>query len=88
MQTAEADIIAIRALQFVISDENLCERFLALTGLTPTEIQESVADRGLHLGALEFLLQHEPDAEAFCEASDLPAGAAMAAQRLISGEEL
>lgn len=88
MQTTEADIIAIRALQFVISEEILCERFIALTGLTPGEIQESVADRGLHLGALEFLLQHEPDAAAFCEACELPAGAAMDAQRLISGEEI
>lgn len=87
MHAAEADIIAIHALQFVIGDEKLCQRFMALTGLTPTEIQESVADRGLHLGALEFLLQHEPDAAAFCEANELPAGTALAAQTLISGEE-
>ena len=87
MQVAEAEIVAIRALQFVIGDETLCERFMAITGMTPTEIHESVADSGLHLGALEFLLQHEPDAAAFCESAELPAGAALKAQQLITGEE-
>lgn len=87
MQAAQANIIAIHALEFVIGDETLCERFMAITGMTPTEIHESVADSGLHLGALEFLLQHEPDAAAFCEATELPAGAALEAQRIISGEE-
>lgn len=86
MQPAQAEIIAIRALEFVMEDETLCERFMAITGLTPTEIHENVADGGLHLGALEFLLQHEPDAAAFCEAAELPAGAALAAQRMIGGE--
>lgn len=85
MQATEAEIIAIRALQFIIGDQTLCERFMAITGLTPTEIQESVADKGLHLGALEFLLQHEPDAAAFCEAAELAPGAALQAQRLIGG---
>ncbi|MCH7579385.1 MAG: DUF3572 family protein [Chloroflexi bacterium] len=64
MQAAQAEIIAIRALQFVMQDETLRERFMAITGLTPSEIQNNVTDSGLHLGALEFLLQHEPDAEA------------------------
>ncbi|MCH8862435.1 MAG: DUF3572 family protein [Proteobacteria bacterium] len=86
MQPAQAEIIAIHALQFVMQDETLCERFMAITGLTPTEIQNNVADSGLHLGALEFLLQHEPDAAAFCEATELPPGTALVAQRLIGGE--
>lgn len=86
MQATEAEIIAIRALQFIIGDETLCERFMAVTGLTPREIQESVADSGLHLGALEFLLQHEPDAAAFCETAELLPGAALQARRLILGE--
>ena len=87
MQAAQAEIIAIRALQFVIGDETLCQRFMAITGMTPSEIHESVADSGLHLGALEFLLQHEPDAAAFCEAAELPAGTALQAQQLIAGDE-
>jgi hypothetical protein len=85
MQATEAEIIAIRALQFIIGDQALSERFMAITGLTPSEIQESVADSGLHLGALEFLLQHEPDAAAFCEAAELAPGRALEAQQLIAG---
>ncbi len=86
MQPAQAEIIAIRAFQFVLQDETLRERFMAITGLTPSEIQNNVTDSGLHLGALEFLLQHEPDAAAFCEAAELPPGTALVAQRLIGGE--
>lgn len=53
-------MLALRALAAVIGDDVLAPRFLALTGLSPSELRAR-ADEPELLGALlRFLAEHEP----------------------------
>ncbi|EIZ78275.1 hypothetical protein WSK_3157 [Novosphingobium sp. Rr 2-17] len=53
--------MALQALGWVLSDEDRASRFLALTGLTPDALRESLAEPGTLGAVLEFLCSHEPD---------------------------
>ncbi|MFV0643317.1 MAG: DUF3572 domain-containing protein [Sphingomonadaceae bacterium] len=57
----DADILALQALGWVLSDEDRAQRFLALTGLTPDSLRDGLNDRAVLLSVLDFLAGHEPD---------------------------
>ncbi|WP_062015546.1 DUF3572 domain-containing protein [Aureimonas sp. AU4] len=67
--TVDAEAIAIDALGFVASDQELLERFLDLTGLRADEIRAAAAQPGFLVGVLDFVLAHEPTLIAFCQNS-------------------
>ena len=47
-------------------------RFLALSGVQPNQLRNAVNDPGFLSGMMDFLMQHEPTALAFCQASGTP----------------
>lgn len=59
--------IARQALTFIAEDEDRIARFLALSGVGPTEIRDRMQDPAFLGGVLDFLLGHEPDVLAFAE---------------------
>jgi hypothetical protein len=63
--------IALRALVFVLSDEDRADRFLALTGMTPDALREGVGDPAIMGAVLEFLANHETDLVAAAAALDI-----------------
>jgi hypothetical protein len=63
-----ADALALAALGWVLSDAPRAERFLALTGLTPDALRESLEAPETQRAVLEFLCGHEPDLVAAAEA--------------------
>ncbi len=68
--TALGDImdLGLEALAFILSHEALTERFIALTGLDSADLKARLQDPNLHLALLDFLMNHEPDLMAFCDA--------------------
>jgi Protein of unknown function (DUF3572) len=57
----DADALALKALGWVLTDDDRAERLLALTGLTPEILRERLTDRAVLAAVLDFLANHEPD---------------------------
>lgn len=51
----------------MLGDGPRAERFLALTGLTPDTLRESLGQPETHAAVLDFLCAHEPDLVAAAE---------------------
>jgi hypothetical protein len=60
---------AVAVLGWLANEPDMFGRFLALTGIEPSQVRGAVNDRGFLAGMLDFLMQHEPTLMAFCEAS-------------------
>jgi len=54
-------VLALAALGWVLSDQDRAERLLALTGLSPDALRESLGDPSVLAAVIDFLCAHEPD---------------------------
>ncbi len=68
----QAELLALRALSWVLEDEDRASRLLALTGLDPRQLRSGLEDPALLSSLLGFLANHEPDLVACAEAIDVP----------------
>ncbi|WP_421590888.1 DUF3572 domain-containing protein [Shinella sp. M27] len=82
-ETAEATAVSI--LGWLAGEPELLSRFLALTGVAPSEVRNAVNDPGFLAGIVDFLMSHEPDLLAFCEATATKPGAVVHAHAVLSG---
>ena len=73
------------AVAFILADENLRERFLALTGLSPDDLRQNIKNEPFLASVLDFLMNHEPDLIAFAEASETTPSAIVEAWRKLGG---
>jgi hypothetical protein len=64
----DAQVLALNALVWVLSDERRTERLTALTGLDGAEIRARLTDPSLLGAVLDFLGGHEPDLIACAQA--------------------
>jgi Protein of unknown function (DUF3572) len=75
------ETVALQALTYLVTDETLLDRFMALSGLSPNDLQSGATDPEFLAGVLDFFLGNEADLLAFCEAEniapELPAKARM-----------
>jgi hypothetical protein len=79
----DAEGLALRALGWILSEQQRAQRFLDLTGLTPEGLRASLAEPGTQVAVFDFLASHEPDLTAAAEALDVdPAQFAAARDRL------
>lgn len=75
--------MALQALSYILGDPSLCGKFLDLTGLGPSDINQRITDADFLAAILDFLLGHEPDLIAFCTAMEIdPQNPAKASARL------
>lgn len=91
MNLETSEILALRALAYVVGDERALRTFLTQTGLTAPEMRAAAGTRAFQAGVLDFLTRHEDVLIAFCEAEDIdPALPARALQTLngIRGESI
>ena len=68
---AEAEVIALNALAFVVADAPLRGRFLELSGIAPGQLRQSLDAPETQAALLAFLAAHEPDMIACAKALDL-----------------
>lgn len=80
----EAEVIALKALGFLANDPARLGRFLALSGVDPTDIRQAAASPQFLAGLLQHLLEDESLLMTFTAEQDLdPRLPALAAQTLI-----
>ena len=82
-QDAEATAVAI--LGWLAGEPDLISRFLALTGVAPSEVRNAVTDPGFLAGLVDFLMGHEPTLMAFSEATGIKPEAVVHAHAVLSG---
>jgi hypothetical protein len=80
-----AEAIALRALAFLAEDPERLGRFLALSGIGPSELRSRASDPALLGGVLDHLLSDERLLLAFAEANELKPEAAARARRHLPG---
>jgi hypothetical protein len=67
----EAEVIALKALAYLASDEDRIRRFLDLTGVTPAELRARAGERGFLGSVLEYLGTDQTLLLAFTESEGL-----------------
>src|SRR5690348_3505309 len=75
--------IAAQAVAFLAADDDRLGRFLALTGLSPTELKAGLGQPAFLGAVLDYLLSDEPLLLAFAETVDIAPEMPAAARRLL-----
>jgi len=83
----QAQAVAIRAVEFLVSDDERLGRFLALTGLGPGDIAPGLSDPAFLAGVLDHLMADETALFLFCDHASLAADTPGAARRRLTGRE-
>lgn len=80
-----AQSVAVAALTWIAGNDDMLNRFLALTGIEASQIRQAAGEPGFLAGVLDFLLAHEPSLMAFCDQTETdPETVARAREALIS----
>lgn len=79
----DADALALKALGWVLTEDQRAERLLALTGLTPDILRERLTDRVVLAAVLDFLANHEPDLLLAADALGVDPQVLLAARELL-----
>ncbi len=83
----DPEVVAISGLQFIASDEERLQRFLALTGLSPDQIRHAVAEPGFALSVLDFIGQDDETVLAFAAENGMRPEDVMRARQTLAGPE-
>jgi len=67
----EAQAVALQAVAFIVGDEELLPRFMAITGCGADGLRERITDPAFLGGVLDFLLADEPSLMSFTTACEL-----------------
>ena len=81
----DAETLALRVLEFVLANEILQKRFLAISGMMPEGLKEAVHDRVFLGGVLDFILGNEADLYRFCDEYQVELTEPMQARRQLPG---
>ena len=82
-QTNDEEALALGALGWTLSEDARAQRLVALTGLTPAGMRESLDDRDFLAAVLRFLEGHEPDLLACADALGVSPSALVAAREAL-----
>lgn len=85
MTPDEAETVAIRAIEFLATDEERLGRFLVLTGLGPGDLAAGMRDAGFLAGTLDHILSDETLLFLFCDHAGLAPEAPGRARRALPG---
>lgn len=79
-----AEVLAIQGLGFIAQDGERLGRFLALTGMGPTEIRQAAHDRHFLAGVLDYLAGDEELLVAFASHAKVDPGTIEIARRALA----
>jgi hypothetical protein len=80
----DTELLALRALTYVVGDVELGRRLLDLTGLDVTGLRARAADPAVLAATLQFLAAHEPSLIACAAALDVRPAALVAAEHALA----
>ena len=83
VQTAET--IALKAIGFIVSDPQVCARFLNQTGMSGDDMKRSLSDPQFLASTLDFLLCDESLLMVFCQNSGIDPAVMAPARRKLPG---
>ena len=81
----QAEDVAVAILGWLAGEPELLARFLALTGVAPSEVRNAVGNPGFLAGLVDFLMSHEPTLLAFSDATGIKPEAVVHAHAALSG---
>ncbi len=81
-----AAILSLQALAWLLGQEQLVDRFISLTGLTPETLRSRADHADMQTAVLDFLLSHEPDLCACAAALDMRPSDFVAARQILAPE--
>ncbi len=67
----DAQAVALKAIAFLVADDELLPRFVALSGCGLDDIRRQITDMGFLGGVLDFILADETTLLTFIAAADL-----------------
>ncbi|PCI59600.1 MAG: hypothetical protein COB37_11180 [Kordiimonadales bacterium] len=76
---------AFAAIGHIMQNDDLRDRFMALSGLSPEDIKESIEDPAFLASILEFFINHEPDLINLAEDKNVAPEAIVKAWRSLGG---
>ena len=85
MDSADAEALALRALAWIVADDDRLQRFIGLTGMDLEMLRSRASDPAMLGGVLDCLLGDERWVTAFAAAIGVPPIAAATARRLLPG---
>ena len=85
MTRSEAEIVAIRVVEWMAVDHDSFSRFLKATGETPGGVQRRLEDAEFLAAAMDFLLASEHAVMAFCRANNMSFDLPMQVRRALPG---
>ena len=80
-----AEVIALRAISWLLQDDERTGAFLAATGADPGELARQAADPGFLGAVMDFLLSDDALVVGFCDDAGLPYTAIMQARAGLPG---
>ncbi|WP_420859108.1 DUF3572 domain-containing protein [Marivivens marinus] len=86
MNPERAETIAIQALGWLATNDDLFPVFLGSTGASADDLRAQAADPGFLGSVLDFLTMDDAWVVAFCDAAGLPYDTPLRARHVIAGE--
>jgi hypothetical protein len=83
-----AETIAIRALAWIASEDDLWPMFLAAGGLGPADVRARTAEPEFLASVLDFILMEDGWIVRFCDAAGLDYDRPLAARRSLPGGQV
>lgn len=81
----EPEIVGLRALAWLVGNEELLPTFLAASGVSADELRERAADPVFLGSVLDFILNEDAWVMGFCESVGLPYEAPAQARAMLPG---
>jgi hypothetical protein len=78
------ETLALRLIGWIVADMARADRMLALTGLAPDDLRDSLSHRATLAALMDFVINHEPDLIACADALEVKPAALVAARRRIT----
>jgi hypothetical protein len=83
--TADAEATAVSILGWLANEPENLSRFLALTGVAPSDVRTAMGDPAFLAGLVDFLMGHEPTLMAFSAATGVQPEDVVRAHAILSG---
>lgn len=88
MNSERAETIAITALGWLVTNDELLPVFLGASGATAQDLAAGAQDPTFLASVLEFLTMDDRWVTAFCDANELPYDAPLRARYALPGAEM
>ncbi|MFQ6548698.1 DUF3572 domain-containing protein [Aestuariibius sp. 2305UL40-4] len=87
MTPAAAETIALEALAWIVSNDDLRDVFMGAGGVSESDLRQRIGDPDFQLAVLDFLLMDDRWITAFCDAQGHAYDVPMAARHHLPGGE-